>query len=419
MSTKKELVFESVSETYTSQGIVGQGATADVYKVVDSDGHSWALKCLRADQAKGQRLKRFLNEMHYCKNTTHKNVVKIMDEGFAFQGDKKCPFYLMPLYETTLRKLMSAGIPHEKVLPVFANILDGVEAGHLQQVWHRDLKPENILCDSAFMDVVVSDYGIAHLTEELKLQDVKSVPEDRLANFQYAAPEQRERGSKVDERADIYALGLILNEMFVRKIPHGLGYKQIGSVAKEFEYLDELVGSMLQHSPENRPPTVEAIKNLLIQKKNEFVTKQKLDALTKSVVPSATVTDDLVNNPPEALTFDIARDALTINLSRPVNSEWISIFGTLGNYTSLGGGEPKYWTINRSTAVLKPPLHLLEQYGQQLIDDFKKYVHLANESYRETAERAAKAREFADREHLKRQISDEEWRISMLKKLNI
>jgi serine/threonine protein kinase len=418
MPIKEKSVFESVSETYTSQGIVGQGATADVYKVVDSDGHSWALKCLRADQAKGQRLKRFLNEMHYCKNTTHKNVVKIMDEGFAFQGDKKCPFYVMPLYETTLRKLMNAGIPHDKILPVFANILDGVEAGHLQRVWHRDLKPENILCDSAFEEIVVSDYGIAHLTEELKLQDVKSVPEDRLANFQYAAPEQRDKG-KVDGRADIYALGLILNEMFVRKIPHGLGYKQIGFVAKEFEYLDELVSAMLQHSPENRPQTVEAIKNLLIHKKNEFVSKQKLDALTKSVVPSATVTDDLVNNPPEAVAFDIARDALTITLSRPVNSEWISVFGTLGNFASLGGGEPKYWVISRSTAVLNPPLHLLEQYGQQLIDDFKKYVHLANESYRETAERAAKAKEIADRAHLQRQIADGEWRNSMLKKLHV
>ena len=63
--------------------------------------------------------------------------------------------------------------------------------------------------------LVVADFGIADFTAEELLTIVVTQPTERLANFLYSAPEQRVRGAPVDHRADIYSIGLILNEMGV------------------------------------------------------------------------------------------------------------------------------------------------------------------------------------------------------------
>jgi serine/threonine protein kinase len=109
------------------------------------------------------------------------------------------------------------------VLPLFSGILDGVEAAHLLRVTHRDLKPENILCDEKSLPVV-ADFGIAHFEEDIIATAVKTPAGAKMANLSYSAPEQRMRGAAVDLRADIFALGLILNEMFTRSVPQGVGY---------------------------------------------------------------------------------------------------------------------------------------------------------------------------------------------------
>jgi len=100
----------------------------------------------------------------------------------------------------------------------------------LNNVFHRDIKPANIL-QSHDEEIVVADFGIAHFHEEHLRTLVDTHPNERLANFGYSAPEQRKRGSTVDQRADVYALGLILNEMFTRHVPQGSGYADIRGIA--------------------------------------------------------------------------------------------------------------------------------------------------------------------------------------------
>ena len=119
----------------------------------------------------------------------------------------------MPRYAGSLRELMGNVHPSD-VTQLFSQILDGVEAAHLKGVTHRDLKPENILCDGASRSLAVADFGIASFTADALLTAVETAPGQRLANFQYAAPEQRERGREIAATADIYALGLMLIEMF-------------------------------------------------------------------------------------------------------------------------------------------------------------------------------------------------------------
>src|SRR5262249_30968469 len=154
--------------------------------------------------------RRFKNELAFLTKTNHSNIVNVVDHGVA-RGELTGPFYVMKRYDESLRELIRTGMKVDAVLPFFSQLLDGVEAAHLLGVVHRDLKPENFLFDKASSSLAVADFGIARFTEHLIATIVETAPAQRLANFQYAAPEQRQSGASVGVPADIYALGLILN----------------------------------------------------------------------------------------------------------------------------------------------------------------------------------------------------------------
>ena len=88
---------------------------------------------------------------------------------------------------------------------------------------------------------------------------VETVASDRLANFQYAAPEQRVKGGECDQRADIYAYGLILNELFTGTVPQGTNYKRIGDIAPEYAYLDKVVERMIAQNPSDRYANIDSM----------------------------------------------------------------------------------------------------------------------------------------------------------------
>lgn len=262
---KKLITFETTFEKFTVRALLGQGGAGKVYDVQDENGASWAIKCLDPTALTKQHRKRFKNEIEFCSKNTHPNIVPVEDWGLTDISGNRVPFYVMPRFESTLRIQMRKGIEHNEILPLFNQILDGLEAAHQAHVWHRDLKPENILYDSSGPRVVIADFGIAHYTEVLLRTAIKTAQGDRLANFQYAAPEQRSF-SIVDQRADIYSLGLILNEMFTGAILQGTNHKTIETVAPSFAYLDPLVHHMVRQSPDDRIGSIAKIRAALAGK---------------------------------------------------------------------------------------------------------------------------------------------------------
>ena len=90
---------------------------------------------------------------------------------------------------------------------------------------------------------------------------------DRQGNFQYAAPEQRSNGD-VSHLADIYSLGLILNEMITGQLLIGIGHTPIAAIRHGYSYLDPIVNRMSQQLPENRPQTVAEIRAMLSEPRN-------------------------------------------------------------------------------------------------------------------------------------------------------
>lgn len=411
---KKPLTFDTPFDTYTSSSIVGEGGAGRVHVVTNNAGEEFALKCLAPERITSERLKRFKNEIQFCQRQNHLNIVKVVDTGTIIIKDIKCPFYVMNRYSGTLRTLMG-NLQPDKIMMLFSQILNGVEAAHLAKVWHRDLKPENVLYEQRENRLLVADFGIAHFEEEEIFTAVETSVANRLANFQYSAPEQRIRNNKVDHRADIFALGLILNELFTGKILQGTGYKKIAHINNEYSYLDDLVELMTQQNPANRPESIEKIKMELIGRKNAFVALQKYDESKKQVV-SATEPPEF--EPIQIVSFDYNSGVLKLKLSRNILPGWAQEFNNPRNgYSSIMGYEPQRFEIRGDTASIG--VHGDTTRIQDIINNAKDYVNAANRGYVQEIRDLARKEEQQQRAALEKQIAEAEMRKNILSNVKL
>lgn len=259
MAGHKKITFETDFDTYTSSAIIGEGGSGRVYRV-EGAGGEFAIKLLDSNRVTTAKVKRFINELNFGRRTRHDHIVPILDSGYLEVNGTAAPFFVMPKYERSLREMIVKGIEPRHVLDLYSGLLSGVALAHGKNVWHRDIKPENVLYDLATNRLLLADFGIAHYEEEDLVTAVQTGDAERLANFQYAAPEQRTKGVVVDQRADIYALGLILNELFTGAVPHGTGHRRIASVAPPFAFLDQVVDRMIRSDREERYPSVDAVR---------------------------------------------------------------------------------------------------------------------------------------------------------------
>ena len=144
--------------------------------------------------------RRFKNEISFLEKNKHENIVSVLDHGTARLNGTVSPFYVMPRYDCNFREIIGRTAP-EETLSLFMQVLEGVEAAHLQKGIYCDLKPENILFDRQRKVLAIADFGIARFAEDLLVTRVTTT-QQRLANFRYAAPEQRS-GQRVDAAADV------------------------------------------------------------------------------------------------------------------------------------------------------------------------------------------------------------------------
>src|SRR6266851_262351 len=320
---KKPVSYETTFGVYEVHELLGEGGAGCVYGGVGIDGTAIALKLLT--KASTDKRGRFKNEIAFLLRNQHKNIVTVLDHGIQRgKGKLDGPFYVMRRYDGSLRDLMQSGIAPDQVLPLFSQILDGVEAAHFQGAVHRDLKPENILYERSTNTLAIADFGIASFTEDQLVTLVETTPAQRLANFQYAAPEQRSKGKRVTAACDIYALGLILNEMFTGDVPHGTAPRVIGDVVRELSFLDAIVAMMLRQNPTERPATIADLKGAIQRYQSEAVTVQRLSKLDGTVIKAGEIDEPLALEPPKLIGFDWENGVLTLVLDRAVNHAWVT-----------------------------------------------------------------------------------------------
>ena len=287
-----------------------------------------------------------------------------------------------------------------------------MDAAHKQGVTHRDLKPENILANDS-TDVVIADFGIAEFGEEELFTAVETKDGTRLANFQYAAPEQRTRGKKTDKRADIYALGLILNELFTTELAHGTNFKTIGSVTGEYPYLDALVERMLQQDPVSRYNDIDEIKRELIARGEEHVSMLKLSKLNATVIPTTEIDDPIVSDPMRIVHGNWDNGTLSIELNHQPNPNWLWSLRYMGSYSFAMGNGPDDIQFRGKFARIS----VSSSQVQAAIDQFKRWLLEANRVYVNKLKQDSKAAERKQREELQKRIRQEEEKANVNRRL--
>jgi serine/threonine protein kinase len=415
MAKTKQFEFITTFSRYVSTRLIGEGGSGFVYEVKDDNEQRFALKILKKQDITTEKRKRFKNEITFCQRASHPNIISVIDYGIVLDEKIAVPFYVMPFYDSSLRNVIKDGPKPDAIIRIFSQLLDGLEAAHLQKIVHRDLKPENILFKTSDAQLALADFGIARFTEDELFTAVETKAQDRLANFQYAAPEQRVRGKDIDSHADIYALGLILNEMFTHEIPQGTEYKTISSVSPEYSYLDEIVDKMIRHFPDNRPSSISEVKQSLKIRGADYVSEQKLSKLKSVVIPASEIDDSLVETPIKIVDFEWENGLLTLTLSQPVNQKWRSALLNMGSHTSLMRKGPETFTFEGNRAKVRSE----EREVQDTINYFKSWIPLATNKYEQDLQEERLQKEDQERQKIKSAIEEEETKARLRKNIKL
>jgi serine/threonine protein kinase/tetratricopeptide (TPR) repeat protein/TolB-like protein len=201
---------------YRIESLLGQGGMGRVYKAYDKElDRTVAIKVVR-EGAIGQvdALKRFKQELVLASKISHKNILRIHDMG-EVAGVR---FISMAYIQgKDLQHIIKENpkMPLERVLKFSQQIAEALAAAHAEGVVHRDLKPQNLLIGNDDQ-VFVCDFGLAKSFEESAIGMTRTGA--FLGTPRYMSPEQVE-GKPADQRADLYAFGLILYEMCTGDVP--------------------------------------------------------------------------------------------------------------------------------------------------------------------------------------------------------
>jgi serine/threonine protein kinase len=246
-----------IAERYRIISLLGRGGMGEVFRADDLTlGQPVALKFLPESMTGQFMLERFHNEVRIARRISHPNVCRVYDI-----GETNNQVFLSMEYvdgedlSSLLRRIPR--LPADKALEIARKICAGLAAAHDKGVLHRDLKPSNIMLDGRG-EVLIMDFGLAGLAHEI--EDVRS------GTPAYMAPEQLV-GKEVTARSDIYALGLVLYELFTGKpLFEGKTHDEIVRVRREStpQRLSTVVRDLdpavklvvmrcLEEEPENRP----------------------------------------------------------------------------------------------------------------------------------------------------------------------
>ena len=230
--------------------LLGRGGMGAVYKARQKNlDRIIALKVIPPQAAKDPAFaERFAREARALARLNHPNIVTVHD--FGQSGDL---YYLVMEYidGVNLRHAQSSSrLSPEEALAIVPQICDALQYAHDQGIVHRDIKPENVLLDRAGR-VKIADFGLAKMLAPTARDFTLTGTQQVMGTLRYMAPEQMERPTTVDHRADIYSLGVMIYEMLTGELPLGRFQPPSEKVAVDVR-IDQVVLRALEKAPERR-----------------------------------------------------------------------------------------------------------------------------------------------------------------------
>ncbi|HTD54867.1 MAG TPA: protein kinase, partial [Silvibacterium sp.] len=204
-----------LGQRYEILALLGEGGMGAVYKARDIElNRIIALKTIRREYAGNPAIiDRFKQELILSTQVTHRNVVRIYDLGEA-DGMK---FITMEYIEgADLRTLIHERrkLPGDEAVEIVSQVCKALQAAHNVGVIHRDLKPQNIMREESSGRIVVMDFGLARTLEGDGMTQTGAL----VGTMEYMSPEQA-LGKPLDQRSDIFSLGLIFYELLTGETP--------------------------------------------------------------------------------------------------------------------------------------------------------------------------------------------------------
>jgi serine/threonine-protein kinase len=288
------MIGKTLGNRYVVLEEIGGGGMAVVYKArCTLLNRIVAIKVLRPEYSHDENfVMRFRREAQAAASLSHPNIVNIYDV-----GQEDGIYYIVMEYVEgkTLKELIKQEAPlsPSKVIEIAKQICDALECAHKNKIVHRDIKPHNIIITPEGM-VKVTDFGIARASTGSTITNTGGL----IGSAHYLSPEQA-RGGFVDERSDIYSLGVLLYEALTGRVPFdgdspvAVALKHIQEEPKLISQLipgfplalEKIVMKCISKSPDERFQKVSELKRELTKaEKNLEVLNFKPSELEKTMI---------------------------------------------------------------------------------------------------------------------------------------
>ena len=275
---------------------IGRGGMATVYKAYQSSVDRYvAVKVLPSQLAESREFAtRFQQEARIIAKLEHPHILPVFDYG---ESDGVAYFVMRYLEAGTLKDRMDAGrpLPVNEIDKLFTQLAGALSYAHSHGVIHRDLKPANALIDSQG-NVFLTDFGIAKLLESAspRLTQTDAI----MGTPAYISPEQAQ-GHKVDQRSDIYSLGIILYEMVTGSVP----FVAETPLAVLFKHISDPLPPPSVVKPDIRPAMEKVIlKALAKDPKDRFATAAEFVAAWERALQTVETVAESETVPPRQTT---------------------------------------------------------------------------------------------------------------------
>src|ERR671920_303658 len=230
-----------LSGRYRLEQKLGSGGMSTVYLARDETLERWvAVKSLHREISdQPDQIERFRREARTVAQLSHPNVVAVIDAG----EDGGHPYIVFEYVEgETLKQRINriGALDAQEALAYAIEVARGLTVAHARNMVHRDIKPQNVLIDAEGR-AKLTDFGISRQLE----QDGMTATGRVLGTTDYVAPEQA-MGHPVDQRSDVYSLGVVLYEMLVGQVPFSAD-SQVGVAMK---HVNEELPDVQQRRPE-------------------------------------------------------------------------------------------------------------------------------------------------------------------------